>query len=120
MTAEKHTDSTGTVTYKTIFVKPLFEVAADGTVDFYRVIDEKKQHFKTNLKSISADTIFYGIPIIGFGHNMDFQSMKRVVPVAITVKMKTSPSKVAIKMMAPHHLLGSSPGGGRGASVVDV
>ena len=119
MTAEKQTDANGTITYKTIFVKPLFDVALDGTVDFYRVIDEKKQHFKTNLKSVTADSIFYGIPIVGFGHDMEFKSMKRVVPISVTVKMKTSPTKVAAKMMAPQYLLGS-PGGGGGASIVDV
>ena len=122
MTAEKQTDANGVITYKTIFVKPFFEVAADGTIDFYRVVDEKKQHFKTNLKTVSLDTIFFGTPISGFGHEMNFSMMKRIVPpVAIVSKSKTTPTKTPTpKMMAPSHLRGSTGGGGGASAFLDV
>ena len=119
----KRTDENGTITYKPTFhLIDGYDVAPDGSLEFYSIIDQSKRNFKTNLKSIEVSAIFYGYSLNpefngGFLHEIDFTALKRIIPLAIVSKPKTSPTKT--KMMAPAHLRGSPAGGGR-ASVSDV
>ena len=117
----KRTAENGTITYKTTFhLIDGYDIAPDGSLEFYSIIDPLKRNFKTNLKSIEVNAIFYGYSLNpefngGFEHEIDFTTLKRITPLAIVAKAKTTPTKT--KMMAPAHLRGSPSGG---ASFLDV
>ena len=112
----KETSPTGNITYKTTFaLVDGYDIAPDGSLIFYSIKDQAKRNFKTNLTVVESDAIFYGFPLNsefngGFDHSINFDLIKRITPLAIVAKAKTTPTK--IKMMAPAHLREHAGGGG--------
>jgi len=116
----KQTSSSGIITYKTTFaLVDGYDIAPDGSLVFYSIKDQAKRNFKTNLTIVESDAIFYGFPLNsefngGFDHSINFDSIKRITPIAVVSKSKTTPTKM--KIMAPSHIREHAGGGG----VLDV